>query len=93
MDELKVVELSPNDITKVYFGAWVQLETDDGEMVRYRIVGPDEIDSSRGYISMDSPVAKALMKRSEGDDIQVSTPKGDIHYYLMEVRYTPFDCI
>lgn len=93
VDELKVVELSPNDITKVYFGAWVQLETDDGEVVRYRIVGPDEIDSSRGYISMDSPVAKALMKRSEGDDIQVSTPKGDIHYYLMEVRYTHFDCI
>lgn len=91
VDELKIVDLLPNDTSKVYFGAWLELETDEGERVRYRIVGPDEIDSSKGYISMDSPVARALMKCSQGDDIQVSTPKGNMNYYLVEVRYLPFD--
>ena len=91
VEELKIVDLLPDDTSKVYFGAWLKLESDVGEVVCYRIVGPDEIDAARGYISMDSPVARALMKHCEGDDIQVSTPKGDINYRLLEVRYTPFD--
>ena len=91
VDELKVVELQPNDTSKVYFGAWVELENDEGDRVQYRIVGPDEIDASSGYISMDSPVAKALMKRSQGDDIQVATPGGKINYSIVDVRYTPFN--
>jgi len=60
-------------------------------VLRYRIVGPDEFDMEKEYISMDSPVAKALMKKSEGDDVRVSSPGGELVYVVLEVRYTPFD--
>ena len=90
VDELKVVDSQPDDPSKIYFGAWVELEDDDGKNLRYRIVGPDEFDASKGYISMDSPVAKALMRKSEGDDVVVNSPNGELTYYIVEVRYSPF---
>ena len=55
--------------------------------VRYRIVGPDEFDPEKGYISMDSPVAKALMKKTLDDEVIVETPKGRIVYYVVSIRY------
>ena len=91
VDELKVVDRIPDDPDKIFFGAWVELENEQGEVVRYRIVGPDEFDPQKGYISMDSPVAKALMKKMADDEVVVQSPSGELHYTVLEVRYTPFD--
>lgn len=91
LDELKVVNQAPDDQSKIFFGAWVELENDDGEILRYRIVGPDEFDAVKEYISIDSPVAKALLKKTEGDEVVVNSPKGELVYVVLEVRYSPFD--
>ena len=61
LEKLKVVSERPGDPNKVYFGAWVTLEDEDGEQARYRIVGPDELDLRQGMISIDSPLARALV--------------------------------
>ena len=91
LDELKVVDGIPDDRSRIYFGAWVALENPQGEVVHYRIVGPDEFDASRGYISMDSPVARALMKKTEDEEVRVNGPKGEIRYTVLEIRYSAFD--
>lgn len=87
LPELKVVATTPSDPGRVFFGAWVTLEDDAGRQVTYRIVGPDEFDSSRGWISMDAPMARALMKKALDDEVRVQTPNGDISYVIVDVRY------
>jgi len=87
MPELKVVTESPGEKSRIFFGAWVTLEDLKGEDVEYRIVGPDETDASRHHISMDSPLARALLKKSVDDEVQVKTPSGDTHYFIIAVRY------
>lgn len=87
LEELKVVDQIPADTSRIFFGAWVELENDSGDVVRYRIVGPDEFEPEKGYISMDSPVAKALMKKTIDDEVIVETPKGKTVYYVLAVRY------
>ena len=74
--DLKVVEEPPSDPEKVYFGAWVTVEKDDEKRVVYRIVGPDEFDQNDNYISMDSPIGRALMGKKLDDEVQVNTPGG-----------------
>ena len=74
----------------VFFGAWVELEDEQGEIKQYRIVGPDEFDVKQGFISMDSPLAQALLNKREGDDILVQGPNGAIEHNLSKVQYTPF---
>lgn len=91
LEELKAVGQIPDDASKIFFGAWVELEDEEGNTLRYRIVGPDEFDMEKEYISMDSPVARALMKKSEGDDVVVKSPKGKLVYVVLEVRYTAFE--
>ncbi|MCW9048356.1 MAG: transcription elongation factor GreB [Gammaproteobacteria bacterium] len=90
VDEVKVVSETPKKTDQIFFGAWVELEDDEGALIQYRIVGPDEFDSERGFISMDSPVAKALMKKLEGDDVTIKTPGGVINYYINRVQYQSF---
>src|SRR5512139_3462858 len=68
---------------RAYFGAWVRLEDEEGETVDYRIVGPDEFDAERGFISMDSPVGKAILGKREGDEVIVRRPKGDATYTVV----------
>ena len=87
LEELVVVDASPSDPARVFFGAWVALEADDGEEVEYRIVGPDEFDVHAGKISMDSPVARALMGKTRGDEVVVRRPKGEVVYTITGVRY------
>jgi transcription elongation factor GreB len=87
LDELVVVDRIPPDRSRVYFGAWVTLEGDDGGQQRYRIVGPDEFDREPGFISVDSPVAKALLKKGRGDEIEVKRPDGVAHYLIKEISY------
>jgi transcription elongation factor GreB len=88
VDVLTVVtEYPAAGTTKVFFGAFVELEDDDGKLLTYRIVGADESDAQRGYISIDSPVARALMGKSRGDDVTVTRPKGEVSFRVRDVRY------
>lgn len=89
LERLKVVSDIPADRDKVYFGAWVTVEEEDGRTLTYRIVGPDEFDLSRGLISMDSPLARALLGKRRGDDIVFRTPEGERELYIAAIRYTP----
>jgi transcription elongation factor GreB len=87
MPDLKVIDAVPDDPEVVFFGAWVTLEDSDGKESNYRIVGPDEFDVEPGYISMDSPMAKALFKRRIDDEVTVQTPAGKQLYLVTDVRY------
>jgi len=91
LDELVVVDRKPDNESQIFFGAWVELENESGDILHYRIVGPDEFDVDKSYISMDSPVAKALMRKFEGDEIEVISPNGKMSYSILEVRYEAFD--
>lgn len=90
LEDLVVVDAAPADPARVFFGAWVRLEDESGNCAEYRIVGPDEFEPERGYISMDSPMARALMKKTEGDEVVVKRPKGDAAYTIVAVSYRPF---
>jgi len=87
LPDLHVVAQLPSDRNRVYFGAWVNLEDAHGEEHDYRIVGPDEFDPKQGWISMDSPLARALLKRSLDDEVIVETPHGTSHYWITGIRY------
>lgn len=87
LEELKVVEQVPDDRGAVRFGACIELEDDDGEVVRYRIVGPDETDAQRGWISVDSPLAKAVMGKRVDDEVVAPLPGGGKRFCVLEVRY------
>jgi transcription elongation factor GreB len=87
LDKLTVVDPEGSGDGRVRFGAWVQLEDEDGAVVEYRIVGPDEFDVQRGEISMDSPVARALLGKQEGDAVTVTRPKSTVEYEILRVRY------
>jgi len=85
--DLTVVSAPPSDPSRIYFGAWVTLEDEDGVEVVYRIVGADEFDPVKGWISMDSPMAGALMKKTLEDEVRVKTPNGKICYTVIGVEY------
>jgi transcription elongation factor GreB len=87
LDEVKVVNEPPSDPKRAFFGAYVTVEDDDGAEKTYRIVGADESDMSKGWISIDSPVARALVGKREGDEITVKVPKGDVVYTILGVEY------
>ena len=91
LDALVIVDRAPTDTSRIYFGAWVRLETDRGETVEYRIVGPDEFDLDKGLISIDSPLARALLKKTTDDEVTLALPRGRTLYTVLEVRYSPFD--
>jgi transcription elongation factor GreB len=87
LPELTIVKEQPSDTNRVYFGAWVTLEDDNGEEFCYRIVGADEIDHDPHHISMDAPLAKALMRKALDEEVNVVTPKGTLHYIIVAVAY------
>jgi len=87
LENLKVVDQPPSDANKVYFGAWVTLEDEAGEQQRYRIVGPDELDLKQGLISIDSPLARALLGKLLDAEIRVQTPTGEKCWYLVAIEY------
>ncbi len=91
LDGIKVVDAIPDDNDRVFFGAWVALQREDGECVVYRVVGPDELDPARGYISMDSPMGRALLGRSLDESFSLQLPDGERHYCIVDVRYSPPD--
>jgi transcription elongation factor GreB len=87
LDGMTVVDQPPSDPRRVFFGAWVTLEDDNGEEVEYRIVGPDEFDPSKGYISMDAPLGRALLRKAIDDEVKIEVPGGAKTYVVVGVRY------
>jgi transcription elongation factor GreB len=85
--ELKVVEPAPADPRRVFFGAWVTIADDKGEERSFRIVGPDETDAAQGCISVDSPLARALLRQAEGDVVTAQLPGGAAEFEIVAVRY------
>jgi transcription elongation factor GreB len=87
LEGMIVVSRPPDDRSRIYFGAWVKLEDEDGREIEMRIVGPDEIDPARKYVSMDAPLARALMKKRVDDEVTVDVPGGAATYVVTEIRY------
>lgn len=87
LDELIVVERMPDDRERVFFGAWVRLEDDAQRASEYRIVGPDELDMDKCWISIDSPLARALLKKTTGDIVNVAVTGGNQRFVVRAVRY------
>ncbi len=87
LDALTIVDSRPADESRVFFGAWVTLEDEDGELDTYRIVGPDETDLKQKHISVESPMAKALIGKREGDEVEVPRPKGDAYFVVEKVSF------
>jgi transcription elongation factor GreB len=87
LDELQVVDRPPDNRDKVYFGAWVTLENDDGEEQVWRVVGPDEFDLGAHKLSMDSPLARALLGKAVDDEISLASPSGEQHYVIVDISY------
>lgn len=89
LEGMTVVDRTPENSDRVFFGAWVRLQDTDGNESVYRVVGPDEIDPARGFISMDSPMGKALLGKSVDDEFSLELPAGDTEFLIIAVSYTP----
>ena len=88
LPDLTIVDYDPQQAGKVFFGAWVEIENDEGEVKRFRIVGPEEIYGDvKDYISIDSPMARALLKKEVDDVFVVKTPDGDKEWYVNDINY------
>ena len=87
LEGLVVVSRPPDDRSRIFFGAWVRLEDATGRESQVRIVGPDEIDPARRFISMDSPLARAVMRRQAGDEVTIEVPGGTRAYAVVGIRY------
>jgi transcription elongation factor GreB len=87
LDELTVVPPRSDQPERVYFGAWVALEDEDGTVSKYQVVGPDEFDVAAGRVSMESPLGRALLGREAGEAVTVQRPKGSVTYTVIEIRY------
>jgi len=81
--------MEKNETDQVLFGAWVKLRDEEGRERIYRIVGIDETDPKRGFISWISPMAKALLQARVGDAVNVRTPKGEEEFEILDVWYRP----
>ena len=86
MPDLKVIEQVGNK-EQIFFGANIELEKEDGNLVNYRIVGPDETDTSKGHISIDSPLAKALLKKQIDDEVSIKIANEDTTYCVLSITY------
>ncbi|GAA4891389.1 transcription elongation factor GreB [Ferrimonas pelagia] len=87
LEHLRIVDYSPQQEGKVFFGAWVEIENDDGDTKRFQIVGYDEIFGRDDCISIDSPMARALLKKEVDDEALVKTPAGEATWYVTKIEY------
>ena len=88
LGDIQVVDYNSQQDGKVFFGAWVEIENEAGEVKKFRIVGPEEIyGDSKGYISIDSPMARALLKKEVDDEFVVRTPEGDKEWFINSITY------
>lgn len=89
LEDLQIVDYRPEQEGKVFFGAWVEVENDAGDRLRFRIVGYDEIFDRKDYISIDSPMARALLKKRVDDEATVTTVNGTVTWYINSISYEP----
>ncbi|AYA41794.1 transcription elongation factor GreB [Xenorhabdus nematophila] len=89
LDILQIVDPDPRQEGKVFFGAWVKVENEQGEEHIFRLVGPDEFDPAKKWISIDSPVARALLGKQVDDEVTVMTPNGMATYWIRQIGYRP----
>lgn len=82
---LTVIDDPPPNDGRVHFGSWVEVEDENGARRRYRIVGADETDVANDWISMDSPVAQALLGRELDDEVLIRRPKGEVYVTIVDV--------
>lgn len=82
-----VVPSEQTDVERIYFGATVTLEDEDGQRTTYQLVGPDEIDTRGGRISVGSPVGRALLGKRRGDSVVVMRPRGELELTVLSIRY------
>jgi transcription elongation factor GreB len=90
LDVMIVVRQLPSDCNKAYFGAWVELLDENDTIFKYRLVGPDEIDPAKHYISIDSVMGRALLGKAVDSEIKITTPSGVRNYVVTEIEYTAF---
>ena len=88
LEVLTIVDKPPADTSRIYFGAYVRVEDDDGVEHHYRLVGRDEIGEQPGYISVDAPLGRALLGKPAGSEVEIATPGGLRSWYVLEVSYT-----
>ena len=89
LDKLEVVPYHPDQEGKVFFGAWVEIENEEDEQLKFRIVGGEEIYDRKDYISIDSPMARALLKKEVDDEAIVTTPTGKTLWSILAIYYEP----
>jgi transcription elongation factor GreB len=87
LEDMVVVEQPPSDASRIFFGAWVRIEDEAGTVRALRIVGPDEFDMDPEFISMDSPLGRALLRKGVDDEITVQLPAGERTYVVLDIRY------
>lgn len=90
LDSLTIVDRVPQDQTKIFFGAWVTLETETGQEIQYQIVGPDEFDVKLGKLSMDSPLGKALLGKRVDDEVTLKKPEGEQSIAVIAIEYKSY---
>lgn len=90
LEVLEIIDYRPQQDGTVYFGAYVELEDDDGSVMYCRIVGRDELDPKRNFVTVDSPMAKALIGKQVDDEAVVHTPAGTKTWYINKIQYSPF---
>lgn len=87
LDVVRPVSGVPRDPDRIYFGAWITLAGSDGSERVYRIVGADETDAAAGLISVDSPLARAMLGRACNEAVTVETPEGLVEWEVVDIRY------
>ena len=87
LEELEVIDHSPQQSGKVFFGATVEIENEEGEILSFKIVGPDEIYNTKDFISIDSPMARAMIKKEIDDEFFVQTPTGKKEWFINKIYY------
>ena len=87
LETVQVVDYAPEQEGKVFFGAQVEIENEQEETLRFRIVGPDEIYGRSDYISIDSPMARAILKKQVDDEFVVKTPNGSKTWFVNRIEY------
>jgi transcription elongation factor GreB len=87
LEDLQVVDYSTQQDGKVFFGATVDIENEDGDVITFKIVGPDEIYNTKDFISIDSPMARAMIKKEVDDEFYVKTPTGEKEWFINKITY------
>jgi transcription elongation factor GreB len=91
LDECEIVHRPPSDTSKVFFGAYVTVEDEEGKEQFFRIVGPDEFNLTEGKLSVDAPLARVMLGKSLDDEIVLNAPDGKKLFYITEIKYRDFN--